>query len=207
MTALTGTRTSAPPAGQCPEAPARLPVSGSRHFELALALQQAALAAAVRAGGRVGEAVTGLGSLPGWPVSPSRVFRGTAREVAGVRAYARAGFAGHDAAADAVLVVSELAANSVEHSASGKPGGIFMVHLAVISPHAVAVIVTDQGGPGQPARRDAGPDGEAGRGLAVVHALSSLVQYTADAGLRSVLAVIPAPPGAVGDQAGSDDRP
>jgi serine/threonine-protein kinase RsbW len=111
-----------------------------------MALQQAALSAITRLDGDLGQAMTRPGALPGFPASPSRVFLGAPDQIRAVRSYVRTGFAGHAAAHDAVLVVSELAAKAVRHSASGLPGGIFLVHLARLGPADVAIIVTDQGG-------------------------------------------------------------
>ena len=138
---------------------------------MALALQQAALSAVSQCDAGLLKAVMSAEGMPRFPASPSRVFPGSPDQVREVRDYVRAGFAAHPAAGDAVQVASELAANSVVHSASGSAGGIFLVHLVRLSGQDVAVIVTDLGGPDEPRGRQAGPDCETGRGLAVAHSL------------------------------------
>lgn len=75
---------------------------------------------------------------------------------------------------DVALVVSELATNTVLHTASGAPGGTFRVRLEVES-GAVAVTVIDQGATLTPALR--GP-GEYGRGLDIVAALADAYDVT-----------------------------
>src|SRR5690349_11952368 len=46
---------------------------------------------------------------------------------------------------DAVLIVTELGANALLHTASGEPAGTFHVALAVTG-HIVSISVTDSGG-------------------------------------------------------------
>ncbi len=70
---------------------------------------------------------------------------------------------------------------------------MFAVHLALASPHHIAVLVTDQGGPNQPEFSRARTDQESGRGLEVVASLASLLLTSGDTSGRSVLAVIPDP--------------
>ncbi len=134
--------------------------------------------------------------LPCGPAgSTSRVFRGRAGQVRAVRAFTRSVLAGHPAVDDAVMVASELAANAVQHTASGRHGGLFIVHLARISATHAAVLVTDQGAAGEPRIRTADGDAEAGRGLAVVRVLSHTLEISGHAGgVRSVLAVVSADP-------------
>jgi len=76
---------------------------------------------------------------------------------------------------DAVLCTSELAANSVRHSRSGRrPVDTIQVVLLPAEDGAVRVEVTDAGSRrGRPHRRSAGPDGEGGRGLELVAAFSN----------------------------------
>jgi serine/threonine-protein kinase RsbW len=71
---------------------------------------------------------------------------------------------------DAILCLSELAANAVAHSDSGKPGGEFTVRVAITGGDRVRVEVEDQGG------RWACPPlagGQHGRGLLIVCRLAS----------------------------------
>jgi anti-sigma regulatory factor (Ser/Thr protein kinase) len=107
-----------------------------------------------------------------------------------VRQLVREHSTGHPAS-DAVAVASELATNSIVHSASGQPGGQFLVHLALAGDQQVAVIITDQGGPFRPTWTTPGPESESGRGLAVVRSLTSLFCVSEHAsGHRTFLAVV-----------------
>jgi serine/threonine-protein kinase RsbW len=162
-----------------------------RQLEMAIALQQAALGAVMRLDSELHIAMMSGHALPSCSVSPSRLFPGTGDQVRAVRDYARAGFVGHGARDDAVLVASELATNAIEHSASGRSGGMFMVYLAELGAYHVAMIVTDQGGPSRPHEEQAAEDAESGRGLAVAKSLTSLLEFSEDGELRSALAIIP----------------
>jgi serine/threonine-protein kinase RsbW len=76
------------------------------------------------------------------------------------------------------LLVSELVTNSLLHSASGKPGGIITVAVA-ITPYETIVEITDDGGPTEPSVREDGgthdeqTSAEDGRGLRLVRELSA----------------------------------
>jgi anti-sigma regulatory factor (Ser/Thr protein kinase) len=74
------------------------------------------------------------------------------------------------AAYDAVLCLSELAANAVMHSDSRKPGGLFTVRAAVRRVDHLRVEVEDQGGPWT---QHACADGQHGRGLLIVSQLAT----------------------------------
>ncbi|GLZ04833.1 hypothetical protein Acsp03_22990 [Actinomadura sp. NBRC 104412] len=71
------------------------------------------------------------------------------------------------------LVVSELCTNAVEHTASGEPGGWFVLELEMHPDH-VRVAVIDKGTTAKVPALDpaAGLDAESGRGLYIVQALS-----------------------------------
>jgi hypothetical protein len=69
------------------------------------------------------------------------------------------------AAYDAVLCLSELAANAVMHSDSRKPGGLFTVRAGMLSPGAALVLHLDPQVVNAP---DRGTDGEQPPGLAGV---------------------------------------
>jgi anti-sigma regulatory factor (Ser/Thr protein kinase) len=72
----------------------------------------------------------------------------------------------------AALLISELAANSLQHSDSGKPGGTITVTVTV-APGKVVAEVADDGGDGEPALRGpAGEEAERGRGLRLVEELA-----------------------------------
>ena len=75
----------------------------------------------------------------------ARSFPGRADQIRRARGFLAALLDGHPAAADAVLLASELAANAVAHSASGQPGGTFTLR-ACLDDGCVHVEVEDQGG-------------------------------------------------------------
>jgi anti-sigma regulatory factor (Ser/Thr protein kinase) len=77
---------------------------------------------------------------------------------------------GHPCGDDAVLLASELFANSLRHSSSGLPGETITVTAGV---GAVRVEVADRSGPGVPELRPAGADAEDGRGLGLVAGLAA----------------------------------
>jgi len=165
----------------------------TEHLQLAVALQQSALSAVMKLGdSERGEVLSQRGDwVPG--ADRSRVFEGRPDQVRVARAFVREGLCGHQARDEAVLVASELVTNAVAHSASGHPGGMFVVHLSELSACHVALIVTDLGGPAVPRQRRASADAESGRGLSVVKSMTSMLEFFSDGQLRSVLAVIPAP--------------
>lgn len=120
------------------------------------------------------------------------IFPGTASSARLVRAAVRSVLAGCPAADDVVLVTSELAANAIVHSASGRPGGTFTVRLYRARDDHVRVEVRDQG---------SGWDGDltaAARhphGLWLVTALSSTCGTSpAPGGGRLVWACLGCPP-------------
>ncbi len=96
-----------------------------------------------------------------------RTFPGLPDQVPQARRFVAGLLSMHVSADDVALCVSELAANAVLHSRSGRPGGTFTVR--VTAGPAVCVEVEDQGGPWLP---PLGPDGSRGRGLAIVRTLA-----------------------------------
>ncbi|WP_228559951.1 ATP-binding protein [Catenulispora pinisilvae] len=76
-----------------------------------------------------------------------------------------------DGAHTVVLVADELAGNAIKHTASGEPGGEFVLRLARFGDRC-RVRVDDQGGPTSPVLCSAGVEDEAGRGLTLVNSLS-----------------------------------
>jgi anti-sigma regulatory factor (Ser/Thr protein kinase) len=74
-------------------------------------------------------------------------------------------------AEDAALIVSELSANAILHTASGQESGSFHLALAVSS-QVVALSVTDNGGRGAPKLEHQDQEAEHGRGLAMVDAIA-----------------------------------
>jgi anti-sigma regulatory factor (Ser/Thr protein kinase) len=79
---------------------------------------------------------------------------------------------GHPCGDDAVLLASELFANSLQHGGSGVPGETVTVTVTARA-GAVRVEVADRSGPGVPELRPAGADTEDGRGLGLVAGLAA----------------------------------
>ncbi|UXY37009.1 ATP-binding protein [Streptomyces albidocamelliae] len=103
-------------------------------------------------------------SCPGFPEEVSRARRWT-RDI----------LRGSPLADDAELIVSELSANAILHTASGREHGSF--HLAVaVSAQVVAVSVTDDGGTGTaPKAEHQDQNAEHGRGLGMVSVIAHRV--------------------------------
>ncbi|MFF4437954.1 ATP-binding protein [Streptomyces sp. NPDC001621] len=103
-------------------------------------------------------------SCPGFPEEVSRARRWT-RDI----------LRGSPLAEDAELIVSELSANAILHTASGQAYGSF--HLAVaVSAKVVALSVTDDGGAGTaPKVEHRDQEAEHGRGLGMVSAIAHRV--------------------------------
>jgi hypothetical protein len=113
-----------------------------------------------------------------WPASPAkpvppraftRSFPARPDQVREARKFLRAALEGCPAADDAVLCISELAANAVLHSDSRKPGGTFTVRAEVHPGDYLWVEVEDNGGRWhQHAHADGRP-----HGLDIVRALAA----------------------------------
>jgi serine/threonine-protein kinase RsbW len=96
-------------------------------------------------------------------------FEGDAAQVRAARRFVTGFLSGDWPDGDAaVLLASELAANAVLHSLSGRPGGKFTVRAAMKPGEYLWVEVEDEGGTW--VTRDA--DGERGRGLDIVAAVA-----------------------------------
>jgi anti-sigma regulatory factor (Ser/Thr protein kinase) len=103
-------------------------------------------------------------TCPGFPEEVSRARRWT-RDI----------LHGSPLADDAELIVSELSANAILHTASGQEAGSFHLALAV-SAHVIAVSVTDDGGVGTaPKIERQDQDAEHGRGLGMVSVIAHRV--------------------------------
>jgi anti-sigma regulatory factor (Ser/Thr protein kinase)/DNA-binding XRE family transcriptional regulator len=101
----------------------------------------------------------------------SRVFPATPDQAGGARQFLSVILAGHPAADDASLCLSELVTNAMLHSRSREPGGLFTVR-ALLHGSRLRVEVLDQGGPWlQP--EIAGTDQQNGRGLLIVDQLTA----------------------------------
>jgi serine/threonine-protein kinase RsbW len=71
-----------------------------------------------------------------------------------------------------MICVSELCANAITHTASGR-GGVFTVEVHLPRDGVARVAVTDDGSASVPAATSAGPTAEGGRGLAIVAACTT----------------------------------
>ncbi len=109
----------------------------------------------------------------------ARDFPGTADQVGRARRFLAGLLGDCPAADDAVLCLSEVAANAVLHSRSGRPGGRFAVRVTRAGCW-LQVAVTDEGGPW--AARPGG-DGS-GRGLVIVRSIAGAVRI-GDPGIDS----------------------
>lgn len=103
-------------------------------------------------------------TCPGFPEEVSRARRWT-RDI----------LRGSPLVEDAELIVSELSANAILHTASGRQAGSF--YLAVeVSPQMVALSVTDDGDAGTaPTVEHQDEEAEYGRGLDMVSAIAHRV--------------------------------
>ncbi|MFI1729307.1 ATP-binding protein [Streptomyces acidicola] len=116
-------------------------------------------------------------TCPGFPEEVSRARRWT-RDI----------LRGSPLADHAELIVSELSANAILHTASGMESGRFHLALAV-TPQVVALSVTDDGGTGNaPKVEHQDHDAEHGRGLGMVTALAHRVVVHASHGGYTVTA-------------------
>lgn len=106
-------------------------------------------------------------------VTWARVFPALPAQAGHARRFLAGILGDQPGAGDALLCLSELAANAIRHSRSARPGGQFTVRVSRL-PGRLRVEVTDEGGPWSP--RPAG-DG-CGRGLVIVRALAGEVQIS-----------------------------
>ncbi len=131
---------------------------------------------------------------PDAPIPSSRRFCGNVRQVSAVRRFIRAELGDHAALDAAVLAASELAANAITHTASGRPGGHFDVCVGV-DDGSVTILVVDEGGPAEPEQQHADASAEQGRGLDLVAALAGGFTVLVDGQSRGVLVVVPSAAG------------
>lgn len=115
-----------------------------------------------------------------------RTFPGLPNQVRVVRKWLAQMVDGFVGADDVLLACSELAANAIIHSDSGRAGGRFTVRLA-IGPGTVKVEVLDQGGPWSRGLKSRAAEGEryedvsqCGRGLTIVAAITDAWGITGD---------------------------
>jgi anti-sigma regulatory factor (Ser/Thr protein kinase) len=135
------------------------------------------------------EAVSQRARAESW-VRPQRwrVFPGEDRQLYVLREWLRGLLPACTARDDVIAVASELGANAVCHTTSGR-GGQFSVKVAWTG-SVVSIVVRDGGGPGEPRVID-DPENENGRGLRLVRALSLTVGFAGDEQGRFVRADVP----------------
>ena len=134
--------------------------------------EQPVIAAGQRPAPQAGEAVTASCTLPGVAASAAAARRLTRQVLKD---------AGSPAVDEAELCASELAANAVEHTRSGRPGGTFTIEVTA-TPATVRIAVRDAGAadgaaPAAPAQRPP-LAAESGRGLWLVTMLASRFELT-----------------------------
>jgi serine/threonine-protein kinase RsbW len=112
-----------------------------------------------------------------------RSFPGTADQVRAARRFAAGLLDSCPAAEDIVLCVSELATNTVRHSASGRQGGTFAVSIVIIDGLAVILWVRDRGG----LWKDHGDHHERMHGLGIVRSLAADVRIDGDPGTGRIV--------------------
>ncbi|WP_323747633.1 ATP-binding protein [Catenulispora rubra] len=130
-----------------------------------------------------------------------RTFEGRPEHLTTVREFTRSVAGGRDGADLMEMVASELAGNAIQHSQSGGPGGRFMLQVLDFRDRW-QICVIDQGGPTVPHicefasfesaddLAELGDEVEAGRGLAMVAAVSSAWGVAGDRKAREVWAEI-----------------
>jgi serine/threonine-protein kinase RsbW len=117
-------------------------------------------------------------------------YRGLAASVSDVREFTATALGEVDGVDLVVLLATELATNAILHSASGEPGGTFVLHLARFADRW-QVRVDDAGGFSSPRMsKSADPLKEAGRGLALVDAIANGWGVLGDENSRAVWAEV-----------------
>ena len=92
-------------------------------------------------------------------------------------------------AQDAAIITSELVANAVQHACGNGAARIGVTLTCAGNPAAVTVVVSDSS-PQGPVRRETPADGEQGRGLQIVEALSAHWGWRYEDGGKAVFAVL-----------------
>ena len=103
-----------------------------------------------------------------WHVTTTRAFPATPDQISAARRFLAALIDGFPATDDALVCLSEVATNAIQHSHSAHPGGQFTVR-ATYAPGHLCVGVEDDGGPWQPRPSH---HHHGGRGLAILTALT-----------------------------------
>jgi anti-sigma regulatory factor (Ser/Thr protein kinase) len=145
--------------------------------------------------GAAGRSAAETGTSPSPELRWRQVYRGDESQMGELRRWLTGILPECEARDDVVTVAVELATNAVRHTASGR-GGSFALEITWY-PFAVRVAVADDGAEARPRLVD-DPMSECGRGLQVVHALSSRTGVAGDHHGRLVWAEIPWAPGGTG---------
>jgi anti-sigma regulatory factor (Ser/Thr protein kinase) len=103
-------------------------------------------------------------------------FPALANQVREARRFLASILEGRPLADDALLCLSELVTNALQHSRSARPGGTVTVRVA-LRPRQLIVEVGDQGGPWRSCEHS---DGQRGRGLHIVGQLADTWHITGD---------------------------
>jgi anti-sigma regulatory factor (Ser/Thr protein kinase) len=119
----------------------------------------------------------------------SKGFAGRPECLVEARRFIRAVLGDGEAAQIVALVADELAGNAIKHTASGGPGGEFVLRLSRFG-NRCRVRVDDEGGPTTPRLCAAQDDDEFGRGLTIVSMLAARWGAEGDENARSVWAEI-----------------
>jgi anti-sigma regulatory factor (Ser/Thr protein kinase) len=117
---------------------------------------------------------------------------GTPQTVPAARRHVRHALGLHglgEFAQDAAIITSELVANAVQHACGNDTATIGVTLTCAGSPPAVTIVVSDSCTQG-PVRRETLPDGEQGRGLQIVEALSARWGWRYEDGGKAVFAVL-----------------
>jgi serine/threonine-protein kinase RsbW len=127
-------------------------------------------------------------AVPSW----ARAFPGTPRQASAARQFVASLLDGSPLRDDAAVVVSELFTNAIQHTDSGKPGGLVVVQVSrwLLGVH---VAVTDQGSRKRPVIRDADPErdlAEGGNGLRLAGHLAECLDWHDDASGRTICAIL-----------------
>jgi anti-sigma regulatory factor (Ser/Thr protein kinase) len=99
-----------------------------------------------------------------------RTFPGHPSQIGHAREFTRRVLESCPVLDEAVLLVSELATNALEHTATGT-GGSFEITILTCET-SLMIAVTDSGSPQTPAPGNLDPESETGRGLGLVEILS-----------------------------------
>ena len=140
------------------------------------------------------------------PYGPSqrRLFRGEERELQRVRSWLAGLLPDCPARDDLISVAVELGTNAIQHTLSGR-GGWFTVEVAWHGPVVRVAVADDGAATGPHMNGDAMSDG--GRGLVIVHALSTRTGVSGNHFGRTVWAEIPWGTDPVPASAAPDRRP